>query len=363
MRRTQAIRTTLVAAVLASAVACLCLCPTTAHAQTPAADPAVAFAALREPVAALLFLDARTRQFLPASTAELRAAGEDAILAGAPGAVDRAAVQDLQRRHRVRSGLNAGGPFLTALRADLGARRLLVVDLLFDTGSVQAAGRLVDTADGRLLGAGTVEPETWDAETSDWTAAIHRAVSALMLQISRRPLRSDGQALVVLPVRARGFGRADAVTATHALLETVLADGRYALTDPGVVNHLLLESGHDPRRVDAAGMRTLADSLHAARLLAADLITYDSRAGTTPAAVAALDSGPARRAALPAFTCQIRLTDLSSGAVVDVATLFHDDRPDEGWFGIVHTRSTRSVLRDAAQRLWAELGSHTEASP
>jgi len=350
---------------LAAWLTCACL-PAAAAAQDdappPRREPIPSYVPLIEPVAPLLFLDARTRQFLPAPVAELRAAGEAAVAASVMGAVDAGLLDELQRRHRVRSGLDLGRDFLHDVLHETGARRVVVVDLLFDTGIVMAAGRLIDAADGRLLGAGAMEPEAW-SEPDAWRDAVNRMVAALLLDVARHRPEPGDDLLIALPVHVRGLERADGVTATHTLLQTLLDDGRFRLPDPGVVNHLLLESGHDPRLVDAGGQQALAETLGAARLLSADIISYDGAAGIGPAVDLDPGATAAPRLALPSFSYTVRITDLTEGVILDCVTLYQDDRPEDGWFGIVHSRSTRGVLHRTAQRLAAELGFHTEANP
>ncbi len=340
---------------MAAALACACLLAGSAGAERlPDAD------AVRGPVAPVLFLSARTLQHLPAAPADLRIAGElaldDALRASGASPLDAGAVMDLRMRHRVRSDYALAPAFLSDLRDEHGIERLLVVQLLFDAGRVLPAGRLVDTLDGRLLGAGTLEPEVWDDD--DWSDAAERAVAGLVARLDASPERNGGEPLVVLPVRARGIARGDVITATHAVLETVLADGHVALYDPGVLNHALIHAGHDPRSLDADGMAELAEAFGAGVMLATEIVSYDARSGA--GAIVIEDDTTAAPAVLPSFSCFARLTDLRSGTLEGCMSLYHDDQPRYGWFGTVRTPSSHEVLGDAARRLWRDLGSRTE---
>jgi hypothetical protein len=336
-------------------LACVCLLLGSSVAQESPPVPSTS-----ADTSTLLFLSARTRQMLPASESDLRTMGEtsivNAVTATGSANIDPEIVSDLQIRHRVRSGLVIDRQFLDDLLSETGAERLLIVQLMFDTQTVLPSGRLIDTATGLLLGAAAVEPEFWS--DADWQGAVDQGVMRLVTSLERNSHSVGGRPFVVLPVQSRGIARSDVTTATHTLLETVLTDPGLAVTDPGVLNHLLIEAGHDPRRVDTEGMAVMADALGAEQMLVAELLSYKTQRGN---AVPIYDETVSSvRAALPSFTYIARLTDLRSGILAGSASLFHDDQPEHGWFGIVKTRTSRRILGDAAQLLWDELGSHTE---
>jgi hypothetical protein len=317
-------------------------------------------ASAAEKTAPLLFLSVRSPEMLPAPVAELRAAGEAALdsLLSAHGVAtaDGDVVDAAQVRYRVRSGQVIDPAFLAELHASVGAERLLVVQLLYDVETVFAAGRLIDAETGLLRAAGTVDPRSWQGD--GWRPAVDASLEALVTQLLGGVRTVAGPPLVVLPVSARGIAQGEVLTATHTLLETVLADGRSAVADPGVVNHLMITTGHDPRRIGAEGMRVLADTLGARRLLVTQIESYALRQGRTDPV---FDDGPTRvRSVLPAFFYLARLTDLRTGTLVGCSSLYHDDRTRYGWFGRVSTRTSRRTLGDAALRLWTDLEQATE---
>jgi len=341
-----------------TALVCMSLLSGSASAQEPVTDRRAP--AVQERTATLLFLSTRTRDALPASEADLRTACEASIstaiaAVGAPG-VDADNVRALQVLHRVRSSMVINRLFLEDLRAETGASRLLIVQMMFEKGRILAAGRLVDTETGLLLDAGTVDPVTWT--DPDWVPALELGITNLVARLDDHGRSPSGRPFVILPVQSRGLERSDVMTATHTLLETVLDDDSLVVTDPGILNHLLIEAGHDPRRVDVEGMKHMALVLGADSMLSAELLTDETGRGSP--GLMFDDPTTTTRSVLPAFTYFARLTDLRSGILLGCAGLYHDNQPRIGWFGIVETRTSRQILGEAAGQLWGDLGSHTE---
>lgn len=325
-----------------------------------AACLATVSASAAEKTAPLLFLSVRSPELLPAPVAELRAVGEAALDSLLPAlgveTADGDAVDAAQIRYRVRSGHVIDPAFLAELRASDGTELLLVVQLLFDVETVFAAGRLIDAETGLLRAAGTIDPLSWQGD--GWRPAVDASLDALVTQLLGGVRTVTGPPLVVLPVSARGIAQSEVLTATHTLLETILAAGGSAVADPGIVNHLMITSGRDPRRIGTEGMRVLADTLGARRLLVTQIESYAMGQGRS---VPVFDDSPTRvRSVLPAFFYLARLTDLRTGTLVGCTSLYHDDRTRFGWFGRVSTRTSRRTLGDAALRLWTDLEPATE---
>lgn len=332
--------------ILMTAAALVCL---------PSGSPAA-----EQRTASLLFLSSDTRQLLPAPEPVLRTIGESAITAALNISgnmqADNDVVGDLQIRHRVRSGQVIDRRFLDDLIAEADSRYLLVVQLMFESETIQPSGRLIDTRTGLLLDAGTVDPEPWTGD--DWMVATDLSVTRMVARLNRHGLSENGIPFVVLPVQTHGIAQSDASTATYTLLETILADGRLRVTDPGLVNHLLIDSGADPRRIDAAGMSILSEALGATLMIKLEMRSYATQTNSNSAYLN--DQSSNIRTHLPSFSYVARITDLKSGTLLGSASLYHDDRPVSGWFGIVTNRSSRSTLSEAAVLLWERIGSYTE---
>lgn len=310
----------------------------------------------------LMSISSQTQDILPASVAEIRQAAEASLAftfaARGQDLVSPAETLALQRRWRVRDNLVIAQGFLDDAAAELNAGRIAVVQIMLAPNRIFLAGRMIDTATGMLLGAGTVDPEPWTPET--WADDLDMGLARLTTALDATVAPSRGVTLLILPAQTRGIARHDAETATHTLLETVLRADAVSIPDPAVLNARLIAAGHDPRRLGADALAELAATPGAQFMLVTEILSYDSKAR---GGSAIFDDGyeEAVPMSLPSLTYFARLVDLSTGTLSASAIRFYDDQPASGWFGFMHTPTSREVLGTTARELWADIGFHTEA--
>ena len=312
----------------------------------------------------MLFQSATGRDAMPASAVEIRGVAEAALNSALTGrgftVVDQAAVDEMQRRRRIRDGRILAGDFLRDLADSTGAARLLVVRLAISPGEFRFTARSIDTATGMLAAAVFADPAAWDDGT--WRDALAAGLRRLAEALDTPPRTTAGPPLVILPVEAAGLPRETAVQATIALLSTALAGSTRPIPDPGVVSGMLADAGRDPGRPGAEGLRTVGEALGSRLLISPTMITYDAR----PVGNQGLPGDEeitVARPTLPALAMQCRLIDSRTNDVLACADAFSDGRPGYGWFGVVGDRSPRKLLSELTRRLWRGVDAAMKEKP
>lgn len=313
-----------------------------------AADPAPAAT-----VAIMLHLEGRPTPELPADAAALRQAsyGVLAAITGAAGTVvaDRALTEELVRRHRIRSGGSLTSAFLTEVHEGLGAPTLMSIALLVDNGQLAASIRAVDTASGRVLAVGVAEAAI---DGGDWHRTLIDVLRAAFP--TTVPVLEPAPALLVLPGRGVGLDQQAARAATNCVLDAALKDGRWMITDPGLVNATAAAAGRDPGRLAADGRAALIRQYGTPWAIVPEIVSFGFDAARANPRASEGDVTTGRRAAAEELVLTLQLVDLRTGLVAGMCSLRASGERGAGWFGLTKPQTLLGQIRECAAELWPD---------
>lgn len=315
--------------------------------------PAVAVPATPERLAALVHLQGAPSAAMPASAAEIRSEALSVLagLAGAQGQTlaERALTDDLVRRHRLRSDGVLTPEFLTDMRQQLGAPRLLAVTIVCEVQRVAVALRAVDAANGHLCAVGQSEAalggRSWQAALG---SALRQAFPALLAG------SATGPELLILPARTVGVDPQSARAATGAILTEAVAGGAWAIIDPALAKGFTAAGGRDLGLLDGQGRELLRTRFGTDWAVVPELVSFGFAGAATGIADPTAADQP-EGAARPAvdLTLSLQLLDLRTGCVRAAISIMVSGDPSRGWFGVVEPTTELDQVRHAAGELWA----------
>ena len=295
----------------------------------------------------LLFLDSWSETVLPLPVADLRRHVERQLevawqQSGRTVVMTEGLVAQAGR-HRVRNSAALGPRFLADLRDQLGVDELITVQLIVEPGRLLMLARGLDTSTGLVRQlwqdeqplAAVLLGDDPAAERDALMASLGHVMSGLA-RAGRAPDPDPGRPrTLLLPATAVGCGAQESLLATHCLLTHAVVDSRLAFVDPAYVAAVLLDAGHDPRRLDAAARRELTRTFAVASVAQPTLMAYGSGSVPTPRAIGNdPDERIGPRSQVSSFWLTLHLVDLEDGTLMAGADLYVQHHGRTGWFGV-----------------------------
>ena len=319
------------------------------------AEPVTEPAGFSPAVAVVLHIECEPVPGLDIDVAGLRRTTLDMATAmvGASGAplADRAATEELVRRHRVRSGAALPPAFLAGLHDSLGAGRLMAVTLLVGNGRITATARAIETGSGRLASVGIAETVVVGKE---WQHALMASLRDAMPAL-RDPL-PPGTTLLVLPATGVGLDVLVIRQATASLLAAATADTKWAVVDPALATGAALASGQDLARLARSDRALLAEKFGVSWAVEAEVVSFGrDNAAAALAIPAELDEIAGAAAPVGDLTMTLRILDLGTGRIRAAETVMVPGSPHTGWFGVTHAPTLLEQMRKGAGQLWPNL--------
>ncbi len=322
--------------------------------------------------ALLVFVSSQSSLELPLTPAETRAEAAR-CLAEALGAhglelLTSSPAESLQQRWRVRSGLALEPAFLADLARRTATDKLLVAQVIGAPQRIELAARCLELTSDRLIWADVTEVTVAaataataataagdTAEGGRWRAGLREAAGRLAAGWGVSQPDSARAPLLVLPAEGVGVDAWQRDAATHCLLRDLLARGRAAILDPGVLVASLRADGRDPSALDAQGLRRAGERFRATQAVRLDLISYAPapRHGDV-LAPAPEEAPPDAAAAAVDLALALRRLDTRDATVLAAADVFEPAPPPTGSFGRPIRFSPLAQLDAACARLLAD---------
>ena len=201
-------------------------------------------------------------------------------------------IEPVLREWRVRSERDIGFEFLEAVVSEHRVSQVVIARFAIHADRVLLLARGLFPASGDLAWVDVVEelligPDR--GEEGDPLARLERAMRAAGIRLAdRRAVAEPGGVagnLVTLPLRPVGLGRGLSDVATHCLLRSLLAAGRWSVPDPTLVVFTLQREGFDPFELEEGSRRFLAFRFATESVLVPRLASFPTTVRTRSAAI------------------------------------------------------------------------------
>ncbi len=322
-----------------------------------------------KPVALLLFIGGQPQSRVPVPVGQVRllatAMCEQALEQTGQRTLAQADLDPLREKWRVRTHLGIAPGFLQDVATELGAERLIIVNLISQYDHLLLATRTVECSTGQLLAVALEEADLLPATTADWQTDLQeladRTMAAMTLNLDTPTQAKSGGRLLMLPTKSIATGTEASTAATHLFLRELLTSPHWSLLDPAIVASTLQEAGHHPDRLGQAARRVLISRLGAEWAILPELISYD--ANSSPKFSGLLDDNePIRPQSIRDFAITLRMVDLNSGAITAASDLFINTSQYIGWFGQPYRRSLLQQMATSTHELWLTFLADMEAN-